>query len=210
VRRIKMVDGTMEFCQEFFDNVPLEADAVLGEVNDGWAVSTRLLSHERDAVGGGSPYSQGVSTRRPGRSLDRLAQLATELGLEQDDGTRQLVVEAWVDDLVQKQLAERLTVGIKSGAMPPAAGTLLRLYHGLSQMRRSDIALEIASSGGSCWDEPTVASTEMEATLMRQASCLGGGTTEIARNVVSERFLKMPREYAADRGRPFREVRRNG
>jgi hypothetical protein len=43
--------------------------------------------------------------------------------------------------------------------------------------------------------------------IMRQASCLGGGSTEMARNIISERILGMPREYAADRDVPFSQVR---
>ena len=43
--------------------------------------------------------------------------------------------------------------------------------------------------------------------LFRQAGSLGGGSTEISRNIISERVLGMPREYAADRGVPFNEVR---
>ena len=35
--------------------------------------------------------------------------------------------------------------------------------------------------------------------LMRQISSIGGGTTEMARNVISERVLGMPRERTADR-----------
>ena len=37
MRRIKQVDGGNEFCEEFFDNLELGDDAVVGEVNDGWA-----------------------------------------------------------------------------------------------------------------------------------------------------------------------------
>jgi hypothetical protein len=44
--------------------------------------------------------------------------------------------------------------------------------------------------------------------LMRQAAALGGRTTEMARNVISERVLGMPREQALDRGIPFRDVPR--
>ena len=39
--------------------------------------------------------------------------------------------------------------------------------------------------------------------LMRQVSCIGGGTTEMARNVISERVLGMPRERTLDRERAF-------
>jgi hypothetical protein len=42
---------------------------------------------------------------------------------------------------------------------------------------------------------------------MRQASCLGGGSTEMARNIISERILGMPREFAGDRDIPFSQVR---
>ena len=45
--------------------------------------------------------------------------------------------------------------------------------------------------------------------LMRQAGSIGGGTTEMARNVISERVLGMPRERRLDKDVPFRDVPRS-
>lgn len=43
--------------------------------------------------------------------------------------------------------------------------------------------------------------------LFRQGASLGGGSTEMSRNIISERVLKMPREFAADRDMPFKNVK---
>ena len=59
LRRIKQVNGSTEFCEEFFDDLELSDDAVVGEVGKGWEVASRQLYHERRAVGGGSEFASG-------------------------------------------------------------------------------------------------------------------------------------------------------
>jgi len=211
VQRIKMINGTAEFCQEYFDDVLVPVSDTLGGINDGWTVASRLLFHERDAVGGGSPYSSGLGMGNASKGGQRsdLEDLARETGQTGDPVVRQLLAEARVNDRVQSQLVERVANGIRSGAMPAPAGALTRLYAATNSERRHDIGLEIAGGAAGAWMEGDPAGTAAVAYLSRQSNSLGGGSNEMQRNIISERVLGMPREYAADRDRPFDEVRHN-
>lgn len=210
VNNIKMVDGTDEFCQEFFDDVLVPHDCLLGQPNDGWTVASRLLFHERQAVGGGSPFNfnRPKSARATNRGSD-LVDVAIRHRRTDDAVTRQLLGEAHANERVAGQLITRVSDSVASGVMPPIAGSLLRLNSGVTAMRRGSIALQIAGSEGASWALDDHSSQPPEQFIARQASCIGGGTTEMQRNLISERLLGMPREPAADKDKPFTEVRQS-
>jgi alkylation response protein AidB-like acyl-CoA dehydrogenase len=215
VEQIRQVDGSMEFCQEFFDDVVVPITDVVGEIDDGWTVATRLLTHERSAVGGSSMYTSGRSIGHdPSNDDDNtIVQLAKDLGLERDDRARQLVAEAQVRQMVGQALIRRISGGIASGKSSPASGSMLKLFTALGVMRRAEIGLELAGRSAAAWpvqDPQTPAQIMSEMSLWRQGMSLGGGSNEIQRNIISERVLGMPREYAADREIPYREVKRTG
>jgi alkylation response protein AidB-like acyl-CoA dehydrogenase len=210
VQQIKMVNRTAEFCQEFFDDVPIPVTDVVGEINDGWTVASRLLFHERDAVGGGSPFASGAAIAAAGQGGQRseLLELARATGQAGDPRVRQLVAEDRINERIQGQLIDRVTTGIRTGALPGPAGALPRLLHATNTERHLDMALEIAGADIGAWmdgDESGLG----EIYLLRQGGSLGGGSNEMQRNIISERVLGMPREYAADRDKPFDEVRHN-
>jgi len=202
IRQIKQLDGNEEFCEEFFDDVEVPVGNVIGEVNGGWTVASRQLFHERNAVGGGSPYVSGGAVRT-GRAapVSELTQLVRRTGQDTDPRARELVAESHLLSLVQQQLIDRVVAGMTAQQLPPTAGSIIRLFGGMSAVRRAEITLELG--GASAATDPAVGVQF----LMRQASCLGGGSTEMARNIISERVLGMPREYAADRDIPFSQVR---
>ena len=75
---------------------------------------------------------------------------------------------------------------------------------------RIDIALELSGDESVVWHGDDERHHAAISYLQRQARCIGGGTTEMARNVISERILDMPREFAADRDRAFSDVKRHG
>lgn len=207
VNQIKMVDGTEEFCEEYFDDAILPAANVVGEVDDGWTVATRLLFHERAAVGGASPYTSGRYRGGGDAGREELVATARRSGRSNDPIVHQHIGQAEVLNLVQRALIDRVRTGIESGHFPGPAGSLVRLFSGMASVERANIALELAGDSALVWDGD--GGEEGIGFVRRQASCLGGGSTEMARNLISERILDMPREHAADRGVAFREVKRN-
>jgi alkylation response protein AidB-like acyl-CoA dehydrogenase len=210
VDQIKYVDGTEEFCQEFFDDVLIPADQVLGAVNDGWNVVSSLLYHEREAMGGASPHEVGPRTsERRGSGRTGIAALAALVSGGADPRVRQLTGEARVLTRVHSALARRIAASIGSGRLPPPAGAISRLSCGLLGVRVASIAVEIGGSRTVAWEDTDPFGEIGIAYLGRQGPCLGGGSTEMARNIISERVLGMPRERADDLGRPFREVHTN-
>jgi alkylation response protein AidB-like acyl-CoA dehydrogenase len=207
IKRIKQIGGNNEFCQEFFDDVVVPASAVVGEVNGGWAVASRQLFHERNAVGGGSPYvSGGGGPPRRGPSSAALAEAVRATGQADDVYVRELVAEAHAISRIQQQLISRITDGMRTEQLPPPSAAIMRLYGGQAATRIAEINVEILGSHSVVADDDAGLDYG-RSFLMRQAGSLGGGSTEMARNIISERVLGMPREFAADRDVPFSQVR---
>ncbi|WP_137147618.1 acyl-CoA dehydrogenase family protein [Mycolicibacterium sp. CR10] len=215
MRRIKEVNGSEEFCEEFFDNLELGDDAVVGEVNEGWKVASRQLFHERRAVGGGSEFASGIGAENANEMPPDHIGLAEATGQGDDPRVQDLAGRALVRRAVKEQLIAHVGGAIADGSLPPNAGTLIRLFHAETTELEVDTALAIAGTAGVV-DEGSPESPEFAGVmddvgvryLSRQTGSLGGGSSEMARNVIGERILGFPRELAADRGVPFNQVKR--
>ena len=207
LNQITMVDGSQEFCEEFFTDAAISVDNVVGEINDGWTVATRLLFHERAAVGGASPYTCGRYRGTGDSGRDELVRLARSSGRNADPRVRQMIGHAEVLNVVQTQLIDRVRTGIETGYFPGPSGSMVRLFGGMASVERTTLAMELSGDQALVWNDGERGGANGLAYLRRQGSCLGGGSTEMARNLISERVLGMPRESAPDRDRPFSQVR---
>ncbi len=182
-------------------------DAVVGEVNKGWAVASRQLYHERRAVGQSSEFASGTGSEG-GRStpVDYVA-LVEKTGQADNERVREMAGRVLVHRAVSDQLSDHVYRSVRDGALPPAGGTLIRLFHAETVTLDMDTGLAITGSTGVVGEPGEGLETGLRY-LARQTVCLGGGTTEMARNVIGERVLNFPREYAAERGVPFKDVHR--
>ena len=208
VHRIEMLNGNREFCQEFMTDVRVPDTDRVGEVDDGWTVGTRWMFHERMLFN--SPYTTIPAGSGYGAvgSSSQLA-IARDAGRLDDPVARDLVGESRALVLVREALERRIGEGMRARVMSDQASAIGRLFSAIVAMRTSTIAFELAGAFGGAWaDDDGKAADSGADFLMRQASCIGGGTTEMARNVVSERVLGMPRELSLDRNTAFRDVPR--
>ena len=207
MRRIKQVDGGDEFCEEFFDNLELGDDAVVGAVNDGWAVASRQMYHERRAVGGGSEFASGIGAEGETDQPPDYVGLLEATGQTDSERAREMAGRALVRRAVQEQLVDHVYHAVLDGSLPPAAGSIIRIAHAEHTQFEIDTALALVGSAGVVDDGSGLSRFGIRF-LSRQTASLGGGTNEIARNIIGERVLGFPREYAADRGVPFNQVKR--
>ncbi len=207
VHRIEMLNGSKEFCQEFLTDVRVPDTDRVGEVDEGWTVATKWMFHERMLYN--SPLVTAPADRPSMNSAASPADVARSQGVDGDPLVRDLIGEARMLEVAGHHLQQRIAQGVRSGRISDQGAAIARLFLGVSSARTRTIAYEIAGTAGGAWTEGDGAAAGRGVDyLMRQAGCIGGGTTEMARNVISERVLGMPRERSVDRDIPFREVPR--
>jgi alkylation response protein AidB-like acyl-CoA dehydrogenase len=181
----------------------------VGEVDQGWTVGTRWMFHERMLYN--SPYvTRPAVASVAADPASPLLHAARAAGRGDDPLARELVGEARALAMAERHVLARIAKGVATGAMSDQSSAIGKLFHGVVTSRISTIGFEIAGGIGAAWDaDDGAASGAGNDFLMRQTGSMGGGTTEMARNVISERVLGMPRERTLDRDVPFREVPRS-
>jgi alkylation response protein AidB-like acyl-CoA dehydrogenase len=208
VQRIEMLNGSREFCQEYMLDMRVPDSARVGAVDDGWTVGRRWMFHERNAMGGGSPYTSGAphGQEEVDGKEDPLVQLARKTDQLGNARVMDMLGEVFALRAAGKALSARVAEGMATGHFTDAASGIARLMHAVVSERTTDIRLELTGAAAAAWSDADPEAGLGTSYLMRQTASIGGGTVEMARNNISERVLGMPRERTLDKETPFRDV----
>ena len=189
---LKQISGPMGFNQVFFDRVKVPANMLLGQLNGGWKVATNTLHYER----------AGTATSRAGRRLEVLGKLVKETVV---DGRRRLD-----DPLVRDRMARyscivqalseigwRSIVGGLRGTPPGPETSIAKLLWSETDQSMADYGMELLGPYGTLQGPTPHAikrGTPAMSYLIMRAATIGGGTSEIQRNIIGERVLGLPKD----------------
>jgi alkylation response protein AidB-like acyl-CoA dehydrogenase len=195
VRGLRQISGEAEFNEVFFDDTPLDADAVVGGVGNGWGTALTTLMFERVTIGLGGE-SMGYSTTRFANVL------ASNDAARRDPEVRHVLGEIGSELLGVRFTGYRTLSALQRGQIPGPEAGLAKITIVTGAIRAGDL---IADTFG-----PDALANDSEWAYM--ISFLpglksAGGTEEILRNTVGERVLGLPPAPRLDKGVPFSELR---
>jgi alkylation response protein AidB-like acyl-CoA dehydrogenase len=202
VRPLVDMTGRSGFNEVYFEDVRIGADAVLGELNGGWAAAVTMLGHERVSIGGTRP-----SQRNP-VAFDALLDLCRRQGITDDPVQRERLAEFYAHERALELFNTRLRQQSAAGNAPGARGSIAKLAGAVQYRRAVELASELAGASAAAWAVGDRTGEEL-ALVINSAPAMGiaGGTNEIQHNIIGERILGLPKESQADREVPFRDLK---
>ena len=193
VRPLVQMTGTHEFNEVFFTDVRVPAANVVGDEHDGWRLAKVTLGNERVSLSGeGALWGRGPTATRRHRSRARARRHATIRVLRQRLAA--LYCEAEVLRLIRLRTVSARVRGLEPG---PEASVRKALSdeHGQHVM---ETAKELAGTYGLLADRGPYGEPDTQGWhygyLYARALTIGGGTSEVQRNILGEKVLGLPRE----------------
>ncbi len=195
VQPLVKMTGEGGFNQVIFDAAPMPADALLGEEGQGWQVAMTTLMFERGAAG-------DTGRERAAGFIEQIKRLASVAAEARRDGApaaddpvfRDRAAQLWIE-------AQAMALGASrpralSSERPLALPLMSKLVASEWNQRLSELACEMLGADAALWlgDEHAPFAAEWPRAFMNSfGMTIGGGTSEILRNVIGERVLGLPK-----------------
>lgn len=195
-RRIKKLTGEYGFVQTFFDNARIPASDIMGDDGQGWLVAMKTLEYERGAkvnLAGGS-FAKEMDVMEI-LDLARTAQRGGKPLLD-DPVMRDKLVEFLID-------AQALNLNNARRRMAPLNQDRPMGLSLMNKLARTELVRELTQfalqfqgtkAGYYVGDENAVDGGFWHRSYLNSFSAtIGGGTSEIQRNIIGEHVLGLPK-----------------
>lgn len=190
VRPIMTMAGSPDVNEVFFDDVRLGAEHVIGEVGAGWSVIMTGLDIERFGIGGNVVLLSMLH--------DDLVEVAGHLELHSggpalDDAS---VIDAiagfGIDALVARQVVDDHIDHTLAGTDLPGGAAIAKIGFAETYNRISAYGVQLAARGVLAPAGFEALGRLQDAWLWSRAYTVSGGSSEMMRNILAKRRLRLP------------------
>ena len=194
IRPLPTLVGEGDFSEVFLEDVPVPVANRVGEENDGWRVTNVTLRFER-----GTAFAGDIATLR--QLLGELAELARRITSQgaraaEDRLLRRRIghFAAEIDALwamVKLSVSRAAQTGV-----PGLEGSAIKLFYSELNQRVGELAFDLLGRAGLSREEiPGYPNqTAVHRALQGLALTIAAGSSQIQRNIISERILGLPKE----------------
>lgn len=188
IRPLRQMTGDAHFNEVFLDDVHVPAEALLGELGQGWPITTWMMGRERVFVGLGMRNENTLD-------WDDLRDVAQSSGRLAEPAVRHRLAQLHIRQRAAELLSLRLAQETEHGSGRPLLGSAVKIVEAAVIREGAELAVELAAVRATAWDPDSQDDGQLAAAvLMSPAFAIGGGTDEIQLNTLGERFLKLPAE----------------
>jgi alkylation response protein AidB-like acyl-CoA dehydrogenase len=190
LRPIKLIDGSYEVNEVWFEDVRVPADQLVGQENQGWTYAKFLLGNERTGIAG-----VGRTKVRLAQAKKHAAQTKRGSGTLLDDpffAARFAEVE---NELLALELTQMRVVSGSADGKPNPASSVLKLRGSQLQQATTELLVEIAGPDALPFDagddiaSPRWAQRSAPTYLNYRKTSIYGGSNEIQRNIIASTIL---------------------
>ena len=201
-RPLRQMSGEAEFGEMFFDNMRIPHKNLIGELNNGWYVAMTTLGAERSGGGLAAGAGAGGIGGMVGLGgIDIIVELAKN--------TKRRGKVVWEDPVFRHRIAQfaieseammcsfaRMGARMRKGIRPGNEVSIGKLFSSELAQRQADLVMEIIGAYSQMVKGSKLALDNgmwVYRMLRSRGDTLQMGTSEIQRNIISERILGLPR-----------------
>jgi len=192
---IKKLTGEYGFCQTYFTDARIPADCMLGNEGEGWSVAMRTLMFERGAVGG---QAGGLSMMD--LNIDDIVELARRAYRNgrpaiEDPLTRDELVKLVIEAKGNALMGSKAKIPALSQSYPNAVPMSGKLRGSELKRKMTRFALSLQGANGARFigDDALDGGKWQRSYLNAFSGTIGGGTSQIQKNILGERVLGLPK-----------------